>query len=419
MRLHRILTTAVWAVATVGLVSTAANGQPTFSMDFIGPTLGVPSPTGPFAGAPIAPDDILSSPFPLGLAPLGTPALGPMPPPRISLTGAGLGIVSVPPLLGRAEMDALSYGHDAIPAPFNAAAVPLAPGSWHFSVDSFAAGDGFPIAPNVTTEGAAGFGEAEADIYTDMGLPVGPLPPLAFAGSNTGVFDGNGLLPFGAPGYGLTEFPGPLAGDNLDAVDIDTTLADVTGAPVYFSLDSSFLDPAGSPANTGTALANGFVGGDVLVSLGGLIAPFAPAGILGLDILGPDTDDLDALAMADVDGDLVYTPGIDVLFFSVRRGSAVIGSPDSISGAPIEEGDILVDPTFGGLSPFPGIFIPAEWIGLATIRSGTAVVGANGMLMSDDLNALDVVPEPATVALLALGSLSLLRRRRRTMSGRR
>ena len=39
MGLDRILTTAVWAVATVGLVSAAARGRPTFSMDFLGATV--------------------------------------------------------------------------------------------------------------------------------------------------------------------------------------------------------------------------------------------------------------------------------------------------------------------------------------------------------------------------------------------
>jgi hypothetical protein len=42
-----------------------------------------------------------------------------------------------------------------------------------------------------------------------------------------------------------------------------------------------------------------------------------------------------------------------------------------------------VPPVAGGLSPFPGIFIAAENLGLATLRSGTAA------LFGDDLDALD------------------------------
>jgi hypothetical protein len=41
-----------------------------------------------------------------------------------------------------------------------------------------------------------------------------------------------------------------------------------------------------------------------------------------------------------------------MLIFSVRRGSAVIGKPDSIFGFPIEPGDLLIPPVAGGVSPF-------------------------------------------------------------------
>jgi hypothetical protein len=99
-------------------------------------------------------------------------------------------------------------------------------------------------------------------------------------------------------------------------------------------------------------------------------------------------------------------PGVDLIFFSIRRGSAVIGLPDSIFGAPIVEGDILVPPAIGGGSPFPGIWVAAEALGLWTMRPpfGPTEFGP----FSDDLDALDVVPEPSTMLLLMLGGLSLL-----------
>jgi hypothetical protein len=148
----------------------------------------------------------------------------------------------------------------------------------------------------------------------------------------------------------------------------------------------------------GTAAFHAFVGGDVIVTAAPFAAPavFAPAIALGLDIAaGANTDDLDALALWE-NGSGVYEPsmmpydwaggGTDMLLFSVRRGSAVIGLPDSIFGIPIEEGDILTTPlptAMGGVSPFPGIFIAAENLGLATVRSG--LTGPFG----DDLDALD------------------------------
>jgi hypothetical protein len=76
-----------------------------------------------------------------------------------------------------------------------------------------------------------------------------------------------------------------------------------------------------------------------------------------------------------------------MLMFSVRRGSAVIGKPDSIFGLKIEPGDILVPPRPGGPSPFPGIWIAAENLGLETERSGAVPFG-------DDVDALDRTAKP-------------------------
>jgi hypothetical protein len=133
---------------------------------------------------------------------------------------------------------------------------------------------------------------------------------------------------------------------------------------------------------------------------------------------GPNTDDLDALIFEDVNGDLLCTPGVDVLLFSVRRGSAVIGAIDSCFGIPIEEGDILTFPAVAGLPPC--IFIAAENLGLATARSGTAVLPTG-----DELDALDIVPSPepdvpahptwalAPLAALLLGTGGWLVHRRR------
>ena len=59
-------------------------------------------------------------------------------------------------------------------------------------------------------------------------------------------------------------------GDNLDALDIDTSREDVF-RPIFLSLDSRFRDPLEGAAgtvvpNTGTAAGNGFFGGDVVVT---------------------------------------------------------------------------------------------------------------------------------------------------------
>ena len=407
-----------------GLCSPAALAQ-TGSIDYQGPTRGM---FDPLSGLTITEGDIL--------APAG-------PPPTVVIPWGALGIVATQPPGSYVELDALSYGHDLDPREF-----PVV-----FSVDEFAVGiPGAPTSPwppNVTTEGAAGATEASADIYSEVGARrfnnpflTLPWPPFPAGVGNMLVADGDGMV--GAIPWplaiGLVE-PNPPnvgpgdPGDNLDAIDVDTTAQDVPG-PVFFSLDSAFIDPlevaAGPPPNTGTAAANPnpfpppntFVGGDVLVQPwpggGGPPLIYAAAWQLGLDGAAtplatddvPDTDDLDALILIDRSfpngGEPYFDPWEeqDVLLFSVRRNSAIIQNNvlDSRLGLPIEEGDILAPPgVFGGLGPAPSIFIAAEWLGLTTVRSGTAP-GQFG----DDLDALDTaVPEPSTLVLLGLGALCL------------
>jgi len=420
---RRLLTMMVCTLIVAGMTTGLAFGQATttFSIDYQGPTRGLPD--GFLGGGFISEGDILTPllPGPPGPNPPGAPAA----PPGQMLTPAALGIF--PTAAGHVELDALSYGRDT----FNWG---LPEVIWYFSVDEFAAGhplDAFPPPPaNVLSEGAdplLGNMEASADVFTTAPAPFGaPRGPGPF-GAGDGNFawaDGDAVFPWGGPGMGLIEPNAPTYGavlddgDNLDALDIHTTFADVHGGPlpatIFFSLDAEFPDPfevpAAPPPNTGTAAANGFVGGDVLVSVGGAPFLFAPAALLGLDMFGADTDDLDALALIE-DGDGVFEPwGDDLIFYSVRRGSAVIGFPDAIWGAPIEEGDILVPPAVAG-GP-PGIWVAAERLGLATVRSGTALVPPPGYFArGDDLNALDIAPEPASLSLLALGGLALLRRR--------
>jgi len=366
-----------------GLTALPVSARITFSVDFQGPTKGSPDPS----GAMITEGDIL-------LPTLGSPSPGPLPPPTIFIPagppGRGLGLASYPRLV---EVDALSYGEDKLC------------GYWHFSVDEFARGAPVVgILPSVTSEGALGNREASADIFVAQKAlvhPTVPWPPPGVIGMNLDIIDGDGLPPFGGPGLGLVE-PNPPTpqqlpdeGDNLDALDMDLMVAPVV-LPVFFSLDSRFVDPLeGPPANSGSAAVNGFVGGDVLVSLpGGPPALYAPAGMLGLDLEAEDLDDVDALVVFD-DGDLRYDPLTDFVAFSVRRGSAIIGMPDSIWGVPITEADILVPPlpavnASDASSMFltPGILVPGEALGLNTQRIDPDTP------FSDDLNALDLTRLP-------------------------
>jgi hypothetical protein len=427
----------------------------TFSIDAQGPTV---LKADSFYGIPIFESDILTpedSAKPNSGAPgPNTPSYPPRltTPPGEFITNPPVG--SQPPgfdlLAGPfslIELDALSYGRDPIDHPYPRTDQPY----YIFSVDELAIG--LP-GTALRAEGALGAQEASADTFITApkrALPVGPVP-----GTNYFFTDGDGVANVNPmPGVGLLE-PNPPTigdpsdpGDNLDAVDFDTRPSDQNG-PVYFSLDSAFTDPLESaggaiPPNYGSAAANGFVGGDVLVGYpmpapGGPVSVYAPAAALGLDLAGPDTDDLDALKLWE-NGIVGYQESVipfdwltgmtDMLLFSVRRNSDVIGSLDSIFGIPIEEGDVLTTPCpTGSALPNgivcvgggnPGIFTAAEWLGLATVRSGTGMSwgvpnpqwgGAD--LWADDLDALDEkVPVPATLALLGLGLAGLGTARRR------
>lgn len=406
------------AAAAFGILAPGAAAQVLYSIDYRGPSNASPVPCFPgVAGA----GDVLS--VMLG-APCGVdgPMYGPMPGPDVIVPGGpgGLGVASIGACIGAMpggpcprELDALSTGTDGL-----LFAGPMQAGTIVFSVDEWAVGfPGAPLAPTVA--GEAVVGDSAADVFEGLVLPPWPMPfppPVALLG-NTGLIDGNGLVsPTTAhyPGVGLAEprLPfagaGPRPGDNLDALDIDAA-AFGAAAPMFFSLDSAFFDPLYGVPNLGTAAANGFLPGAVLVSLGGVPAVYAAPPALGLDLMGAGTDDLDALALFE-NGVPGYQPspapyvwgaaGPDMLLFSVRRGSAVIGMIASGPLAlPIQPGDILVPPPAFGLPP--QIFIPCEYLGLASPRMGAVVFG-------DDLDALDTRRVPATGTSICHGDGTLV-----------
>lgn len=138
----------------------AASATPTFSIDFQGPTKGMPDG---FWGAPITEGDILTPSAGVGFGPLPTPGIAisggfgpPAPGLALPLHAGAMGIPGG--VAGRVEVDALSYGVDYV-------ITPDAQTFYHFSVDEFATGfGGTPLPPNVFTEGAAGGLEASADV---------------------------------------------------------------------------------------------------------------------------------------------------------------------------------------------------------------------------------------------------------------
>ncbi|MBM3990285.1 MAG: hypothetical protein FJ298_04675 [Planctomycetes bacterium] len=392
-------------MAAASMLTCAASAQVQFSIDW--KSQSVSRPDSSIAPRLITEADVLQP---------GPNSAGTQLAPRIVLTGDLLSLQGYSNCVGHVggtacqiDVDALSGGDDGLFRP-NQAHRPRV----LFSVDEWASGHpATPLNPphaSVRNQGnptvpplGPGVFDACADVYGDMNLPSPPLGPNFTPRNNTLVFDGNGLPSanaFYGPGLGLleprnTSAPFPYAGDNLDALEIGTDLA--IAPRVYFSLDATFLDRLNQVANSGSAAANNFSSADVLKRTVGTpaVVHFATASQLGLDRLGVGTDDLDALVLAE-NGDGIYqrssapydwvNGSTDMLVFSVRRGSAIINQPDSLFGAPIQPGDLLLPPIAGGLNQNPAIFISAEALGLRTERGDASKDG-------DDLDAVDFEEE--------------------------
>lgn len=382
------------ALAAGALAQGGGNQELSFSLTWHDRTISQPGFGG---GPPITEADILRPA-------LGNARFGPLPVPFVQASGGALQLQRYLACVGHPggtpcgiELDALSYGMDHEldgVTPFRV---------W-FTTDALAIGHPpFFLGPNVQTEGGA-VGDLSGDVLVDLGLPPGPIQPNTIVVGHVAAIDGNGLISqsgFHYRGMGVVE-PNPPTldfahlGDTIDAWDIGPLPPAGLGR-VFFSLDSAFADPRTNNPNSGSAAFENASGADVLtVDVGGgtAIQLYAPAVQLGLDFFGLDTDDLDALVLREngVPGyqpshapyDWLGSGGTDMLLFSVRVGSAVIGRPDSIFGRPIEPGDLLIPPVPGpGGTPFPGIFFPAEAMGLATTRT-------DGSPFGDELGAGDI-----------------------------
>ncbi|MCC6409875.1 MAG: hypothetical protein IT453_22165 [Planctomycetes bacterium] len=400
---------AAFAASATPARAFQSTGQVVFSIDWQGPTISQPDSG---LAVPITEADVL-------LAPGGAPAYGPLGRPALRLSGGQLGLSRYATCVGhvagdpcRIELDALSDGAEPLllpPSPSN-----HQKRRFWFSVDEYAVGIVGP--PPVHAQVATEFlvGDSASDVFMDTGLPAGPLPPGVVAPDNVGAIDGDGVpgtTGFVYPGLGVIE-PNPPQlpqqlpnqGDNVDALDVGNW-SPFPPLGAFFSLDAGFVDPLTGSPYSGSAVIENKRPGDILrvAAAGSTITTYAGATQLGLDLVsGVASDDLDGLVVHEngVPGfqpskkpyDWMPSsdaPGTDMVLFSVRRGSAVIGQPDSIFGLPIEPGDILTTPldtAQGGLSPFPGIFIAAENLGLRTQRGGA--------MLGDELDALELLGDP-------------------------
>lgn len=291
------------------------------------------------------------------------------------------------------ELDAVSFGNDAL-----LLLDPLYQFQLYFSVDEFA--QGIPLGgPFATVQSEAAMQEAAADIFVSRLQGIGPFLPGQIQPNNVQVADGNGESASASgvtPGLGLIEPSPPSSqvpdqGSNLDAFELSGT-TNPAMQRIFFSLQGSVQDPLEPTAVFfDSAAAQGFRGGDILEFDPGTgqISLYAPADVLGLDRFGFGLDDVDALVVVEngIPGYQAPTAlydwqfGVsDLILFSVRRGSDIIGTPDSLQGLPIRPGDVLIPPIGGGFlgSPPPGTFVPSGTLGLGPMDELDALDAGDG-----------------------------------------
>jgi hypothetical protein len=223
----------------------------------------------------------------------------------------------------------------------------------------------------VATESATG--DQPADIFVTTSGTIG---------TNAQVYDGNGSS---APSLGLIEPIGAFpAEDNLDALDmrISPVVIPPLGPSVFWS-----VDPATAVTYGGGATAADIFWAPALPGYSGMPVLYAPFFSLGL----MPGDDIDAMVYVE-NGTGVADPG-DTVFFSLTPGSptlAALGYAPGTGGA-----DVF---TTSPGAPLPTLFAPAA---------------ALGLLATDDIDALDIVPEASHLMLLGLTALGWTIRRRR------
>ena len=134
--------------------------------------------------------------------------------------------------------------------------------------------------------------------------------------------------------------------------------------------------------------------------IGGVASPYIPTAAIAAAIGAPALEqqiDLDAMMVFDDIGDETFTAPGDTIMFSIAP----------IPGA-FDGGEIWVWNVGAG--------IPAPFLVHGGEVWSTSVMGhfaGYGFIVDENINALEAVPEPATLAVLLVGGLLVLKRRTR------
>ena len=231
----------------------------------------------------------------------------------------------------------------------------------------------------------------------------GALVSVSGSGSNTLVLDESALTLTASGTPGVLTGPSSSAmtiahgtHDNVDSFEwnaFNTIGEDKTDTWLYFSVYPTEAQVMNISAANIYDVAPG--NGETSPS-----RPFAASPSLGLDTLGLNTDNIDALVLYDLNqlgGPKWNGPGaeagIDYALFSLSHGSA------SLNTLGLSEADIFFTDFTGSFA----LYASAADLGLA---------GGTGFTPGDNVDALEIVPEPATLFLFGFGGLVLLRKRK-------
>jgi hypothetical protein len=245
---------------------------------------------------------------------------------------------------------------------------------------------------------------------------VGVLPSAGGGGSNTLAINQSalGLTVVGVPGVltpaGVPVPPAvPGSHDNVDAFDFTNQVAIGPGGPGVYPVWSYFgvgpLEAADINAGGGGP-AGPISGADIFdvapMTPGTIAVPFAPALTLGLDMIGgPNSDSIDGLVMFDraipggpATGGPGAQPGIDFALFSLAPGSV------TLAALGLDAADVFFTDFRGSF----GTYAFATDLGVVGLPGGPPMGPSN-------IDALDI-PEPSSLALLALAAAVVLAVRR-------
>jgi hypothetical protein len=237
---------------------------------------------------------------------------------------------------------------------------------YYFSLDYGSGNSGIPYPEGSGTASARGTGTAPSNIYGSLA-------------------NGTNFIAFSCSSLGIV----PEEEGNVDAFNL-SGFVDPTSYPAYFSLDlGGDTDIDFDEDGTTDITVNG---ADILYSAGeGTFSIYMPASLLGLN----DSDNLDALVRLS-DGSWL---------FSVDYESE--GLEDT---AVYDAGGTGRRPANIYLSYGDGT--NSLWLSSEALGLPSGLDGENGWGVNLDALDVGVVPEPATICLLGLGALSLLRRKR-------